>query len=208
MSYIFINPVVAQLYDKDQLNLILLENGYQRVEVKEDWHRIVKEKYNDLVQRTGLTVLDRRCPKAIDILEIDLEAEELLIPTIEPILIHCAIELSEREDLKGIPKVVTTPCESLAQYGNKMALSDTTFISWKRFVGMIDSENKLKKKNMGVSPIPPGYFESINAKVSSLSDEANILRYFKDKSYKNVQLVEMLYCIDGCHNGDGIKFDD
>ena len=47
MAYIFINPVVANMYVKEELNELLLSNGYSRVEVETDWHKIVKEKYNE-----------------------------------------------------------------------------------------------------------------------------------------------------------------
>ena len=60
--------------------------------------------------------------------------EDTLIPEIDPILIHCGIELANREDLKGKKKIITTPCESLANYGNKKNLEDTVFISWKEFI--------------------------------------------------------------------------
>ena len=53
-------------------------------------------------------------PLAIDTIREYINEEETLIPQIDPILIHCGIEISNREDLKGKKKVITTPCESLA----------------------------------------------------------------------------------------------
>ena len=59
MTYIFINPVVDSMYIKKELDELLLRNGYTRVAVKEDWHKIVKEKYNKALKSTGKTILDR-----------------------------------------------------------------------------------------------------------------------------------------------------
>ena len=38
-----------------------------------------------------------------------------------------------------------------------------------------------------------------------LQGEEEIRNYFEKGIPNGVQLVEMLYCKDGCHNGDGIK---
>ena len=100
MKYIFINPVVAQMYEKESLDKVLLHNGYQRVEVEKDWHGIVKEKYQKLLQETNLPIIDRRCPKAVESIAPYLDSKKMVVPTIEPILIHCAMELAGREDLK------------------------------------------------------------------------------------------------------------
>ena len=79
----------------------------------------VKEKYNETLKSTEKTLLDQRCPLAIDTIREYINEEETLIPQIDPILIHCGIEIANREDLKGKKKIITTPCESLASYGNK-----------------------------------------------------------------------------------------
>ena len=66
MKYIFINPVVDNMYIKEELDELLLNNGYVRVEVENDWHKIVKEKYNEALKSTEKTLLDKRCPLAVD----------------------------------------------------------------------------------------------------------------------------------------------
>ncbi len=208
MKYIFINPVVDKLHEKRKLNELLLQKGYQRVEVKTDWHGIVKEKYNELLKDTNLTIIDRRCPKTIEMVSAYIDDASVLAHSIEPILIHCAIELSEREDLKDRKKIITTPCESLASYGNKIGLKDTEFISWKTFLKLIDSDRKLQVRSLEASPIPPGYFESLNAKASSISGKEMIEDYFKKNLHKQYELVEVLYCYNGCHNGDGVLIDE
>lgn len=208
MAYIFINPVVGNMYRKEELDELLINNGYSRVEVENDWHKIVKEKYNEALKSTEKTLLDKRCPLAIDTIDEYINENDAFIPQIDPILIHCGIELANREDLKGKKKVITTPCESLASYGNKKNLEDTVFISWKEFIKDLKSHDKSIVKLLDESPIPPGYFNSLEAKVSSLSGEENIVSYFKNNLYKKDDLVEMLYCTNGCNNGDGVLINE
>ena len=208
MAYIFINPVVGNMYKKEELDELLLKNGYSRVEVETDWHKIVKEKYNETLKSTEKTLLDQRCPLAIDTISEYINDEDTLIPQIDPILIHCGIELANREDLKGKKKIITTPCESLASYGNKKNLEDTTFISWKEFIKNLNSHDKSMVRLLDESPIPPGYFDSLEAKVTSLSGEENIVSYFKNNLHKKDDLVEMLYCTNGCNNGDGVLINE
>ena len=208
MAYIFINPVVGNMYKKEELDELLFNNGYSRVEVETDWHKIVKEKYNETLKSTEKTLLDQRCPLAIDTINKYINDEDALIPQIDPILIHCGIELANREDLKGKKKIITTPCESLASYGNKKNLEDTVFISWKEFIKNLNSHNKSMVRLLDESPIPPGYFDSLEAKVTSLSGEENIVSYFKNNLHKEDDLVEMLYCTNGCNNGDGVSINE
>ncbi|MBQ1275321.1 MAG: hypothetical protein IIY08_08045 [Cellulosilyticum sp.] len=208
MKYIFINPVVDQMYIKEELDKALIENGYQRVEVQTDWHKIVKEKYTKALKETNLTILDRRCPKAIEAIHEYFNKEEMLEPSIEPILIHCAIELANREDLKDKKKIITTPCESLAYYGNKLNLQNTEFISWKVFAKQTRLDEMLEVKQLEASPIPPGYFTELGVKTTSLSGEENIKAYFKSDLHRQDELVEMLYCHHGCNNGDGVLMNE
>ena len=208
MAYIFINPVVANMYVKEELNELLLSNGYSRIEVETDWHKIVKEKYNETLKSTEKTLLDQRCPLAIDTISEYINDNDALIPQIDPILIHCGIELANREDLKGKKKIITTPCESLATYGNSKNLEDTIFISWKEFLKDLNNTEKAKAKLLDASPIPPGYFNSLDAKATSLSGKENIVSYFKNNLHKEDDLVEMLYCTNGCNNGDGVLINE
>lgn len=208
MKYIFINPVVDGMYIKEALNEALLKKGYKRVEVEKDWHKLVKEKYDESLKQTNLTVLDKRCPKAVDTAKPHWNKEKILLPSIEPILIYCAVELANREDLKGHKKVITTPCESLASYGNCMKLENTEFISWKEFLKQLDPTRELQLQSLTQSPIPPGYFQTLEAQVTSISGKENIEAYFKTNAYTQDEIVEMLYCHQGCHNGDGVLMDE
>ncbi|WP_122639117.1 hypothetical protein [Romboutsia sp. Marseille-P6047] len=208
MKYIFINPVVDNMYIKEELDELLLNNGYLRIEVENDWHKIVKEKYNEALKSTEKTLLDKRCPLAIDTIDEYINESDVFIPQIDPILIHCGIEIANRSDLKGKKKVITTPCESLALYGNKKNLEDTVFVSWKEFIKNLNLHEMIKVKLLDKSPIPPGYFKSLEVKVGSISGKENIKDYFKNKLHKEDDLVEMLYCTNGCNNGDGVLINE
>ncbi|MBN8048191.1 hypothetical protein J0A94_10105 [Paraclostridium bifermentans] len=208
MKYIFINPVVDNMYIKEELDKLLLNNGYSRVEVENDWHKVVKEKYNEALKSTEKVLLDRRCPLAIDTINEYINEQDVFIPKIDPILIHCGIEIANREDLKGKKKVITTPCKSLASYGNKKDLEDTVFISWKEFIKKLNLYEKIQVKLLDESPIPLGYFNSLESKISSISGEENIEAYFKNNLHKESDLVEMLYCKNGCNNGDGVLINE
>lgn len=208
MKYIFINPVVDNMYIKEELDKLLLNNGYSRVEVENDWHKVVKEKYNEALKSTEKVLLDRRCPLAIDTINEYINEQDVFIPKIDPILIHCGIEIANREDLKGKKKVITTPCKSLASYGNKKDLEDTVFISWKEFIKKLNLYEKIQVKLLDESPIPLGYFNSLESKISSISGEENIEAYFKNNLHKESDLVEILYCKNGCNNGDGVLINE
>ncbi len=208
MCYIFINPVVDKMYDKEELNQVLQKNGYERVTVTIDWHGIVKEKYKSAIDQSDHPLLDRRCPMAIDLAQEYVNSTEVTIPSIEPILIHCGMELAERESLKDKKKIITTPCESLAKQGNQLQLPDTTFVSWKEFLKTLDHNLVTKEKALDESPIPLGYFSSLNKKTDSLSGKETIEEYFRQKQYQDKDLVEMLYCDGGCNSGDGVIMDE
>ena len=208
MQYIFINPVVDKMYHKEELDKVLQKNGYERVEVTVDWHGIVKDKYKSAMEEVNVPLIDRRCPMAIKHVEQQIQDKPVVVPSIEPILIHCGIEISERASLKGKKKIITTPCESLANQGNQLQLEDTVFISWKEFLITLDAKLSVKENSLDESPIPLGYFSTLDAKVDSLTGKEEIEEYFSKEQYKDKDIVEMLYCNGGCNNGDGVLLDE
>lgn len=202
MAYIWINPVVASMYEEEELNVFLQKYGYKRFETSIDWLSIVRDKYLTAVKQSIHPVMDVRCPKAKALLkEMELKSE-VTFPQIYPILIHCGQEGSGRKELKNELKMITTPCQSLADMGNELRLPDTHFVSWNQFLKMLGSEPK--RKVIHESPIPPGYFENLGVNAASVTGEEEIRRFFEEGVPEGTQLVELLYCKDGCHNGDGI----
>lgn len=202
MKYIWINPVTERMYEPDVLNDFLCRHGYQRVSVKRDWLSVVKEKYRMSVSEATQPVMDMRCPMIKELLgELDVNSN-IVIPEIKPILIHCGQEISERVDLAKEEKIITTPCGALAGMGNAMELPNTTFISWNCFLESIGEKPTCNPPKE--SPIPPGFYNELGLKTISITGEDDIKAYFQNWKAEEVQLVEMLYCKEGCHNGDGI----
>ena len=213
MAYIWINPVTQSMYEPKKLMNFLQKHGYKRVKVTGDWLNIVKEKYRIAASKATGPVIDMRCPKTKQLLDEMGVTAEFTVPTIEPILIHCAREISAREDLQGEEKIITTPCQALADMGNAIGLPDITFIPWNQFLATLSDQSVRDKEILAIrhlkeSPIPPGFFEDLELKTVSLTGEEEIREYFQTQESKemakNIELVEMLFCQHGCHNGDGL----
>lgn len=202
MIYIWINPVTESMYESDELNAFLHRHGYERITASGDWLNIVKEKYKIAVGETKHTVIDMRCPKIRGFVE-EYNISDVTMPNIKPILIHCAQEISGREDLCGKEKIITTPCQALADIGNALGLAETCFIPWNQFV--ISTGDPLREKRLKESPIPPGFFDGTELKTISITGEEEIRGYFENYKPGEVPLAEMLFCKDGCHNGDGVR---
>lgn len=203
MAYIWINPVAAGMYEPTALEEFLALHGHKRLATTGDWLTIVKEKYAKVVEQSTSPVMDMRCPKIKPLLDETGVTADVTIPEINPILIHCGKECSAKEELQGEEKIITTPCRALADMGNALGLEDTWFIPWNKFVEELGGEPaRVQPKE---SPIPPGFFDGMGISVASVSGEEELREYFKTGAYKDVQLVEMLFCKEGCHNGDGIR---
>ena len=203
MAYIWINPVTAGMYEKEVLDGFLHQHGYQQLLTKTDWIKIVKEKYFEVIKESKCTVIDMRCPKAVELAKDLGNKRKFTFPEIHPILIHCSKEISTNLVSEKKEIIITTPCQALADMGNAMRLKNTEFIPWNRFLERFEEIPKGAEPK--ISPIPPGFFASLPVKTVSLSGEEEIQNFFRNEKSEDVQLVEMLYCKNGCHNGDGIR---
>ena len=72
----------------------------------------------------------------------------------------------------------------------------------------LDGKEDLKYKAIDKSPIPLGYFDSLEVKTKKLTGRDNINGCFKGNLYFENDIVEMLYCNNGCNNGDGVLIDE
>lgn len=204
MEYILINPVVDKMYEQEILNNFLKINGYTRVFYNENWADIVINKYKDVIKNAkGATIMDMRCPLAVDTVKDIIEKDQnIIFPDIDPILIHCAREISLREDLKDGEKIIITPCKSLKDMGNNLRMDNTIFMTWLEFLESLDQN--IEGNVLDNTPIPLGFFDSLDVKKESISGNDNIESYFRKNKFKNLDMIEMLYCHNGCHNGDGV----
>ena len=102
MRYIWINPVTESMYEEPVMEEFLTKHGFTRVRCMVDWGQAVKEKYREMLDGCRDTVADARCPMACGLVEA-LAVDGVRAAAIEPILIHCAREISGRRDLKVRP---------------------------------------------------------------------------------------------------------
>ena len=199
---VWLNPVVKNIYDFAALKEILQNKGFSVVECKKDHVKSVKNAYKNALVQSEL-VFDSRCPRAVNFIRANFKEQADLISNLNPILIESALELSAK--LKEDEWLyVTTPCEDLAELGRGLNLARTTFLTWKSF--REQNAINLKMRNIEQSPIPPGFFTNLGVKTISLSSKEkieNALSY-KFSELKNYQIIELLYCENGCHNGDGL----
>lgn len=198
-NYVWVNPVIMNLYDIEYLKDILLKSGFKIILSDRNNAEIVKNKFRQKCLNSNKCIIDSRCPKIYDY--IDSNNNDYEYANINPILIETAIELKVK--IKN-NIIITTPCIALANFGNSLNLEGLTFKTWRDFI----KENNIlldknKKKKLNESPIPLGFFKGFD-NVYSVSGTKNILKVFKNKLYVNSKLLEALYCENGCHNGDGI----
>ena len=199
---VWLNPVVKNIYDFAALKEILQNKGFGVVECEKDHVKSVKNAYKNVLAQKEL-IFDSRCPRAVNFIRANFKEQAALISNLNPILIESAIELSAK--LKEDEWLyVTTPCEDLAELGRGLNLARTTFLTWKSFKEQ--NEINLEMKRLGASPIPPGFFTNLGVKTLSLGSKEKIQNSlsYKFSELKNYQIIELLYCENGCHNGDGL----
>ena len=199
---VWLNPVVKNIYDFAALKEILQNKGFSVVECKKDHVKSVKNAYKNALAQKEL-IIDSRCPRAVNFIRANFKEQAAFISNLSPILIESALELSSK--LKEDEWLyVTTPCEDLAELGRGLNLERTTFLTWKSF--REQNEINLEMKRLGASPIPPGFFTNLGVKTLSLGSVEKIQNAlsYKFSELKNYQIIELLYCENGCHNGDGL----
>lgn len=201
MNFVLINPVSKNMYDEQELKIFISAKGFEIVACKTDWLREVINKYRQKILATNKTVIDMRCPFAVQVVKNSFPNLDVGYPSIEPILIHCAREISQGYADRG--KIfITTPCTSLAEYGNALKLKNTVFVTWNDFAQKLGCY--LKKTILNKSPIPPGFFAPLKVSTKSVTGSLEIKRFFESESVFDYKLIEMLYCKHGCNNGDGV----
>ena len=199
---VWLNPVVKNIYDFAALKEILQDKGFSVAQCEKDHAQSVKNAYKSGLIQSEL-IFDSRCPRAVNFVRANFKEQAALISNLNPILIESAIELSSK--LKENERLyVTTPCEDLAELGRELNLARTTFLTWKSFKEQ--NEINLETKKLEASPVPPGFFSNLGVKTLSLGNKEKIQNAlsYKFSELKNYQIIELLYCENGCHNGDGL----
>ena len=199
---VWLNPVVKSIYDLTALKKSLQDKGFSVAECEKDHANSVKNAYKNALVQSEL-IFDSRCPRAANFIRANFKEHASLVSNLNPILIESAMELSSK--LKEDEWLyVTTPCEDLAELGRGLNLARTTFLTWESFKEQ--NEINLETKKLEASPVPPGFFTNLGVKTLSLGSKEkieNALSY-KFSELKNYRIIELLYCENGCHNGDGL----
>ncbi|EKU11933.1 hypothetical protein [Campylobacter showae] len=199
---VWLNPVVKSIYELAALKKSLQDKGFSVMECEKDHANGVKNAYKNALAQKEL-IFDSRCPRAVNFIRANFKEQAALISNLNPILIESALELSAK--LKEDEWLyVTTPCEDLAELGRGLNLARTTFLTWKSF--REQNAINLKMRSIEQSPIPPGFFTNLGVKTLSLGSKEKIQNTlsYKFSELKNYQIIELLYCENGCHNGDGL----
>ena len=199
---VWLNPVVKSIYELAALKKSLQDKGFSVMECEKDHANSVKNAYKNSLAQKKL-IFDSRCPRAANFIRANFKEQAALISNLNPILIESALELSAK--LKdGEWLYVTTPCEDLAELGRRLNLARTTFLTWKSF--REQNAINLKMRSIEQSPIPLGFFTNLGVKTLSLGNKEKIQNTlsYKFSELKNYQIIELLYCENGCHNGDGL----
>ncbi|WP_314351358.1 hypothetical protein [Campylobacter showae] len=199
---VWLNPVVKSIYELAALKKSLQDKGFSVMECEKDHANSVKNAYKNSLAQKKL-IFDSRCPRAVNFIRANFKEQAALISNLNPILIESALELSAK--LKEDEWLyVTTPCEELVELGRGLNLARTTFLTWKSF--REQNAINLKMRSIEQSPIPPGFFTNLGVKTLSLGSKEKIQNTlsYKFSELKNYQIIELLYCENGCHNGDGL----
>ena len=199
MTYVLINPVTDRMTNPEELEKALHEHGLRRVFCRENWALHVLKEYSEVLQTEDKTVLDTRCPMAVELVRA-LHIDRIREAPVLPILLHCAKELTDREDLQEGKIVVTTPCQALAEQGNRLKLPRTVFITAREFLDVIGYHSV---KQLDCSPIPPGFFDPLGVVTVTATGGQEITERAASLPLKT-RLFEALFCPGGCHNGDGV----
>ena len=199
---VWLNPVVKSIYELAALKKSLQDKGFSVMECEKDHANSVKNAYKNSLAQKKL-IFDSRCPRAVKFIRANFKEQAAFISNLNPILIESALELSAKLK-EGEWLYVTTPCEDLAELGRELNLARTTFLTWKSF--REQNAINLKMRSIEQSPIPPGFFTNLGVKTLSLGNKEKIQNAlsYKFSELKNYQIIELLYCENGCHNGDGL----
>lgn len=188
------------MISEEELQDLLKRHDLTQIRCHEDWGAAVLMEYDRLLRHAGDAVIaDARCPAAAAL--VQSLNPEIRIADIEPILIHCARELAARTDLSDGDKIITTPCRVLADMGNELRLSHTRFAAWNDFLTEL---GETIHPAVDASPIPPGFFDKLPYNIVSRSGRESIEIYVTGDEWRNAELIELLYCPQGCHRGDGV----
>ncbi|MBP2637080.1 MAG: hypothetical protein H6Q72_2987 [Firmicutes bacterium] len=207
--YIWINPVVeamaGSLYPAIQQQITA--RGYTLVLCSSGLETVRQEYLQCLQANVGRLTIDTRCPLVRSMIERDYPALKPYQAQVLPILMVCAQDLYEKyvkPSQSHADLTMVTPCSSLVELGNDKLGNVARFLTWIDFC-------REQKISFGLpratsSPIPPGYFRFPEYRILEASGPDAVKRLLDKTTIHtgDADLLELLYCDNGCHNGDGV----
>jgi len=208
---IWINPVIARMAGSDYPALIetLQGRGYTVDSCPEALPEVRNAYLSLLRQPSARPLIDARCPRIVSLVRKEFPRLSAQIAQIPPILIRCADLLYQRHvapEPKKANLTIITPCSDLADYGKALFGKRIRFRTWKAFER--EEGLGLRYPRTDESPIPLGFFDSTGVRVLGGSGSQTVIDLLaladEGRLDPDVEILELLYCQDGCHNGNGV----
>lgn len=206
--YIWINPVVEAMAGSiyPAIEQQITARGYTIVKCSSALETVRQEYLQCLQANAGRLIIDTRCPLVSSVIEREYPTLKPYQAEVLPILMVCAQALYEKyvRPNKAADLTMVTPCSSLAELGNDKLGNVAYFLTWGDFCREQKLSFTLPRANS--SPIPPGYFKFPAYRIVEASGPDAVRRLLeKTTAYiGDADLLELLYCAGGCHNGDGV----
>jgi iron only hydrogenase large subunit-like protein len=210
-NFLWLNPIVEKMIAKewDSVLRILAQKGYTVVQCTTGAAKIHDAYLRYISTALAKPVIDARCPKVAALIKHKYPSLSAHVAPIAPILSACAEELFN-EYVGSCPErarlTVVAPCTALADEGCVRFGHKIRFVTWTQFSKEI-SDLKIYPRLIS-SPVPPGYFRSLGSQVIEANGESRVNEVLQlacaGHISPSVNLLEMLYCEGGCHNGDGV----
>ena len=209
-KYVWLNPVVAAMAGDTYADLLkqLADRRFTVVTCDSSADKVRKE-YRRRLQAGGeRPIIDTRCPVIGQIVLRDYPELSGRLAPVLPILLMGAKALYHQfveTDPAGAVLTMVTPCQALATSGNELFGSRVQFVAWKTFYQEHGLECAMNR--VDVSPIPPGFFRYPEYQVLEGSGNGSVRQLLSMSVHKpkRADLLELLYCEGGCHNGDGME---
>lgn len=209
--FVWLNPVIDRMAGNDYPALLeaIESRGYTVATCTEALPE-VREAYRSHLGRSPVKpLIDARCPRITSVIREKFPRLSAQIAPIQPILIVCAGILYRRHVAPNPRKAsltVITPCSDLEDYGKALFGDRIRFKTWKAF--QRDEGLMQLFPRADASPVPPGFFAYPGVRVLERNGAENVTdllgRVEGKRLDPQVEILELLYCRDGCHNGDGV----
>lgn len=207
--YIWINPVVEAMAGSLYPTILgdITIRGFTVVSCSTGLEKVRQDYRKCLETSVNKPVIDTRCPLVGYMVNGHYPKLRIYQADVLPILMVCAQDLYEmyvRTSQVQADLTIVTPCSSLAELGNEKLADIAHFITWTDFC--YEQELPFRLARAASSPIPPGYFQFPEYRVLEASGTTAV-KSLLDQSAMNpgeADLLELLYCDGGCHNGDGV----